>query len=268
MSYATEVAKVEQGRSALLYVFTAGNETTYYTSYGTVITYESQVYLPRPIRRSGFVYDTKLKSIKMKITAPVMEPFLKSIAAAPYKSCSVQLRRIFLDDPTSQHILFTGDILGVQIRDRVAQATCISEKGVFSKRVPRVFYQAWCNHTLFDSGCGLGEGAWRVDAQISAINNSETESPTFGLYDDGYFTGGVLRFLDDQRLITHHVKADCKVVLLVPFSADLAVGNIVTALPGCSGDPAVCKAKFNNFDDHFVGFPYIPTDNPIVWGFK
>lgn len=268
MSYATEVAKVEQGRNAELYDFVAGNEAVYYTSYDTSITYAGQVYLPRPLRRSGFVYDTKLKSVKMTITAPVINPFIKSISNNPYKSCTVKLRRVFLDDLTSQRVLFTGDVLGVQVKDRMAQATCISEKGIFSKKIPRVFYQAWCNHTVFDPGCGLAEGSWRVDAQISSINGLELGSPAFGVAADGYFTGGVVRFLDDQRLVTNHVKAQSKVVLLVPFSGDLVVGNTVVALPGCSGSPAVCKAKFNNFDNNFVGFPYIPTDNPVVWGFK
>ena len=39
------------------------------------------------------------------------------------------------------------------------------------------------------------------------------------------------------------------------------------AYPGYDGSPATCVDKFDNLDN-FVGFPYIPSKNPVVWGIK
>ena len=72
-----------------------------------------------------------------------------------------------------------------------------------------------------------------------------------------------MRFGTDARLITQHTGAN--LYLNVAF-ASLSVGDEAVAYPGCNGDPQTCLNTYNNLE-HFNGMPYIPSHNPVVWGF-
>jgi uncharacterized phage protein (TIGR02218 family) len=116
---------------------------------------------------------------------------------------------------------------------------------------------------LFDDGCGLSEMDYQVETTVN-VAGSEMESGDFSAFADGYFTGGYVKIGSDMRLITDHVEST--IVLHVPFGSYVASGAEVLAYPGCDGSPATCKNKFDNFEDGFLGFPYVPDKNPVIWG--
>ncbi len=83
---------------------------------------------------------------------------------------------------------------------------------------------------------------------------------------DAYFMAGKLNFGSDIRLITGNVPYNV-LSLHVPMSGDFGVGSEFTISPGCDGHPNTCKLKYNNLLN-FNGMPYIPSNNPVIWGFR
>jgi uncharacterized phage protein (TIGR02218 family) len=134
-----------------------------------------------------------------------------------------------------------------------------------SAMLPEIVYQSFCNWTLFDCNCGLRSQDYELSAIVTVSESSMTSS-IFATYENGYFTQGRIRFGGDFRFITNHLGS--KVDLQIPFGSELVNGSTVYAIPGCNGAPATCKTKFNNFDLRHVSMPYIPTRNPVIWGFK
>jgi uncharacterized phage protein (TIGR02218 family) len=120
---------------------------------------------------------------------------------------------------------------------------------------------------VYDSGCGLDDTVWRVAATITQVSGSMLVASAFGDYDNDYFKGGWITYGQDMRLVTSHTKSSASVTLQIPFDSRMYVGASVWTYPGCDGAPSTCKNKFNNILK-FLGMPYIPSRNPILWGFR
>ena len=141
-----------------------------------------------------------------------------------------------------------------------------STENALQVRLPKFVYQSYCNHALFGEDCGLLSVDFKAAATVSAIDGSEITSSAFAGFYDGYFTQGYLESdYGDIRWITQHTGDKCWIH--APFDDRIQVDSILSAYPGCNGNPDTCKNKFGNFDN-FLGFPYIPSHNPVVWGFK
>jgi len=146
----------------------------------------------------------------------------------------------------------------------VATAKCYSDAGVLSKQFPRVMYQSRCNHTVFDAQCTLDPILWTKTVTVTAVSGIEVSVDTIVNYGPGFYTGGTLAKGDDERLITYQLGGALNLLAAI---SGLAIGDEVDIIPGCNGMPQCCIGRFDNFD-HFVGFPYIPTKNVVIWGFR
>ena len=78
------------------------------------------------------------------------------------------------------------------------------------------------------------------------------------------YTGGYVVYLKDFRWIT--LGETNTFNLHVPFDSSVKPGVVLIAYQGCSKSAVDCKNKFNNIRN-FNGCPYIPSDNPVLWGF-
>jgi uncharacterized phage protein (TIGR02218 family) len=262
MTLADEYQKSEMEATPELYDLHYGSTHERYTSWSENITFQTNTYYTVPIKRSGFTLDKEFSNVKVSIYAPLTAGFEKFVANAPLEPTAITIYKALESDPDEYSILFAGWVMKVGFRDLIAHATCEASSMILNHETPRIVYQAYCNHELFDGGCGLNYLDYQVSATVT-VSGATLSSATFDTYDDGYFAVGRCRFGNDERLITSHSGTDIE--LHMPFGDTLITGEEVYVYPGCDGSPATCKA-FNNFDDHFLGFPYIPSKNPVYWG--
>jgi uncharacterized phage protein (TIGR02218 family) len=265
MTYQTEIAESQQEPFPEFFEFEQGGNYERYTSFNESLVFRGVTYAAAPIRRGTFSYDTQFGSVNVDITAPISDIFAAYIGNLPIEPVNVVIYRAIKSDLTDYIILFTGTVKMVTVKDRTATAKLEANSSWLFSKIPNVIYQAFCNHDVFDTGCALLETNWEVIATITTISGYNIESATFGGFADGYFTGGNVRLSTDFRLVTNHVGNVLS--LQLPFDLRLQVGNDVVVLPGCDGNPSTCVNKYDNLLK-FLGMPYIPSNNPAVWGFR
>ncbi len=105
---------------------------------------------------------------------------------------------------------------------------------------------------------GLGEtGARTATYSLSGLHIGAVIALTPAAV-DGYFTGGFVKFGIEARTIMSHVGNQ---ITMAYRMTHLANNNTVDVYPGCDGRNVTCRDKFNNILN-FLGFPYIPIENP------
>jgi hypothetical protein len=77
---------------------------------------------------------------------------------------------------------------------------------------------------------------------------------------DGWFIGGVAEFGVEKRTIVAHVD---NTITIAYRMVNLADDDSVDVYPGCDGRNVTCRDKFDNIIN-FLGFPYIPIENPAM----
>lgn len=254
-----------------LYRFAFGNEVEYYTSWPKSLTFNAHLYLAAPIKRSGFTMDSQYKAMSLSVVAPPTLAFQRYLASAPASVTQVTIYRAVEDDLTEYVILFNGYVKSVSFSNQQAQAECISNSNILDNLIPEILYQSYCNHTVFDDGCGLAESSWRLQLNniTVSVDGDYIQDTQLGSYAEDYFGLGVASSIDGEfmRFITRHDYANDRVYLHIPFSSsEVVTGDNIYVYPGCDGSPATCVDRFNNLLK-FLGMPYIPSNNPVMWAF-
>ena len=264
MSYASNLSEHAQDSIPEFYRLITGNETERFTSYRNDLTFLGNKWLARPIKRSGFQRDTEFGAVSVTITALILGTLKRYIANQPVEPTNVTIYRATSSDLSSYIILFDGQITNVAVQGNMIQATCENRSAFLRQRLPRVIYQAFCNHNIFDGGCALNLAAYAVSGKISGIAGNTISCAAWGARPSEWFRGGHVVVSHDMRLITAH--SGNTLTLQTAFGQYVVPGLTATAYPGCDGDPETCKNKYNNIA-HFLGMPYIPSRNPVIWGF-
>lgn len=250
-----------------LYDFTTGLTTTRFTSYNEDLAFGGETYLASPIKRSGISYDSNFGNVVMTIAAPLIDALYAQIANQPIETIHVTVYRALYSDLTDWEIFFKGSIRSVTIENKVARAKVEAGSEILRSRTPIIIFQSECNWDLADSDCKISYDALVEDGVVSSISGLDIITNNLGAFADDYFTGGIVTYDTDMRLITHWVQSTQTMTLQVPFDSRVEVGTILECLPGCDGLPDTCKNKFSNFDN-YLGMPYIPSTNPVMWGFR
>lgn len=267
MSYVSRISKAQVSELAELYKIAVGSTIYYYTSFVQDVIFNSNPYVAAPIKRGEFSFTEKLRAVRVSVSAPLYAPLIQFIASAPPEDVAITIYRAFKDAPDTDYIqLFNGHVLDITIDKGIGTVNCESETRLLRNKVPKFVFQAYCNHMLFDSNCGLVEATYAVAGTITNITGSVIKAVAWDALADGYFILGHANFGNDIRLITNHV-ADA-LTLQIPFSG-LSVGGTVTAYPGCDKSYETCVGKFAASNlEHRLAFDNIPSSNPCIFGFK
>ena len=264
-TYSENISKREMVATPELYEFQYGGIYDYYTSFSEDLLFRGVTYTRASIKRSGFSMDTEFAKISMTVQTPVIDLLRTYIANQPVERTTIKLWRAVLDDLTEYRIIFAGDVQRVSFKGNVCQANCEMQSHILTQKIPNIVHQSYCNHQVFDDGCAIDWTAWRVSGTVASITADQYVVGNAGLYADGYFTGGQILHDNDARYIINHVGTTLWVH--VPFDSRVSAGESVYLLPGCDGAPETCLNKFNNRNNH-LSMPYIPSSNPVMWGFK
>lgn len=263
MTYAQKLAEQQQDSFAELYEINTGTERFFYTSFERLVVFQGNSYEAAKIERSPISYEEKIKAIRTKIKAPLSDPVSRYISNNALSSVTVKIYRVFVESTTDFEVIFDGRIINVEAQKKGAVIDCESNSTIFRNKLPLVVHQAFCNHRLFDGGCGLNENDFKTTTVVT-VNNVEISSSDFAGFDDQHFQHGhVLTTYGDYRMITSHIGNT--ITVHVPFDTRLFTGSTVSVFAGCDKSPSACRAKFDNFDN-FLGFPFIPSNNPVVFG--
>lgn len=271
----TELAKIEIPEVAELYHFWSVEEPLpllvpghheYWTSWQQRIAFDMNWYIPAPISRTPLSMDNDFKVISTILSCVMTQQFLWYIANYPLPQTMVDIYRVLVSDPDETYKkIFSGYVNKVTFKDQTCSAECVGGSAVFLQKAPKIIYQAYCNHDLFDSKCQVLEASFSEGITDPTQNGSEITHADLAGYPSGFFTGGTIKRFDflDYRLVTNHVGDT--ITLQAPFAPPIRGYFVVSA--GCDKNPETCEEKFDNLV-HFLGFPYIPQQNPIIYGFK
>ena len=236
----------------------------YYTSGDTEVDFDGHTWEPAAIKRSSAHYDAKLEGTKITVTFARTDPAIAGyLAQSPVKLSTITIYKLFRDQsPAEACLIFTGTILSVAIKALAAKAKCAGIDYVINHQFLNWRYQPGCNHTVFSDSCGLNEADYQL---ATTVNVDETgtvlTSSDFSSHADGWWKLGIAMHNDEERLIVDHTGNT--ITIMTPFR-ELNTGDTVTVLPGCDGNVDTCRDKFNNLSN-FLGFPFIPLDNPALW---
>ena len=113
MAYDTKIESTEQPIFAELYEFQVGAIINRYTSHLIDVEYNGETYYARPIKRGDFSFTEKLRSVRVRINAPIDATLSKYVANAPVEPVLVKIIRVFQDGSNDAVQIFQGEIIDV-----------------------------------------------------------------------------------------------------------------------------------------------------------
>lgn len=239
-----------------------------------VVNWQGAEYVPAPVKRGTLTTESSGRA-KVSLTIPPTAELVARITSAPVSPTRVSILR-WTDGEELPFAIFRGRVTAIQLSEkgRALTAQCSSGSPMLEARTPRLVYSSYCQHDLFDAGCGLLDADWMRTAIVSAVDGGAVTSVQFGALPSGWLTRGRLVVPGDEEqihLITDHTESQVRV--LWPGLLRLEYGQEVHVYPGCDGAPETCRTKFANLTPKtggrgYLGMPYIPDSNPCIWGFK
>lgn len=266
MSYEIAENSVHDASPVECYKFIGSFRTYYYTSADTEQTVNGETYQPVAGSRGNVRAGTQSDdSLALEITLPFNLDVVRDYAYAESPpALTLEVYRVHrgTNFATDWNLLWKGKVSSFNVDGRVAKVRVPS---IFSRalqgNLPSAYYQAPCNHVLYDSLCKVNRSA-----NLTTTNVTDAAQLTVNVVDDGVADGvlaageivntrtGERRLILDNLANTIHFS--------YPF-VDMKVGDQVELTKGCDHSFSTCKAKFSN-GANFGGHPYIPADNPFA----
>jgi hypothetical protein len=205
----------------------------------------------------------------MTITAQdVLPAIINHITQVEGEIIWVEVAQLLRDmSPLEKQVVFIGQLSRPAYKGNVVQLECVGFEKFLSLPVPRARWTPQCNHTLYDTMCGLSKASFAVSAATltSVSSNGLTISAeAFGSAPYS-LTRGFIQWRVHKRLIVSDSGSSIGIRFAIPGFTSGATDVVV--YPGCNKTMARCKAlgNMNGSLDRFFGMPYIPSDNPSTW---
>jgi uncharacterized phage protein (TIGR02218 family) len=247
----------------LYHIWRDGGENWYYTDGDVAVDFGGNTYEVATLSRGSVRYNSKLEAQTLKISASYLEAATVTfISINPVEILWVSVMKLHRDQvPLEASNVFVGQIKTVLFKGKLATADCVGFEHFLKKPIPVWRYQLNCNHRVFDDKCALTKSSYKTTTAITLDSTGLVlTSSAFGAQADGFFIGGEVTFGDESRTITAHVGNN--VTLMYKFLL-LASTDTVDAYPGCDGRAETCRDKYSNINN-FLGFPFIPSENPAL----
>lgn len=226
------------------------------------------VYVPVPIDRGDYAFSGTLDKSALSVMIPQTLPLAELFRVYP-KSFVVTLviRELEINDPDKEaKIYWAGRVLGSARADNQAKFTC-EPVSTSTRRVGlRRNFQPGCPYVLYGPQCKANKAAATVvDTPTSFDASTLTFSPSWSDVAHGVlYIGGqaIWTGLDGEPVIRSIIDGSAnRIFTLAGVTTDLAVGQPVTLIRGCTHDMAGCNSH-NNIQN-YGGCPFLPVKNPI-----
>lgn len=255
---------------AELYHFWNNYNDYYLTSLDSAITYNANEYTPAVINRSGTQHSSDLTVSEITIDVHYLsDEASEYITSAPIDQTWLTITKVFTDQsPLEGIVYFFGVIDSVSFKGQKATIKASGVEKILRNAFPKYRYQPRCNHKLFSTGCGVNAASYGITRTVTELSADGITVVVNSLnYEDNYFALGYIKPANySERMIVEQVGRQLTLRSAIP---GLAVGNSISMYPGCDKSPSTCESKYNNLGnpalDRFLGFIYIPNDNPATW---
>lgn len=196
-------------------------------------------------------------------------PMLVALRDGAFDGASVRRDRIFLTAVGGSVVggvtLFKGRVSTIDLVGRTsATLTIATDLVVLDTDMPRNVFSATCNHTLYDSGCGVVRGTYAASGVAGAGSSASTIA----------FSGAAAQHAQGSIVFSSganaNVRATVKSVapgvalgLMYPLPFAPATGDAFTVYAGCDHTRSCCAQRFSNLS-RFRGFPFVPPPQMAV----
>jgi hypothetical protein len=189
---------------------------------------------------------------------------------------------------TNLRCYFYGEVGDADMEPPFITAKAATLSHIFDRQNPRRLYQQTDNWVLFESANGLHPADWQWNAAVVSytaaaatlvVGTLAQNNPANALAGAAYaqvahwFAAGYIIITSaatgakQVRMIGDNTAAaggQITLSLSTPLTAAPAVGDVVQMFPGYDGQVSTAINKFNNYQQNFGGFPFMPVGNPSV----
>jgi hypothetical protein len=258
-----------------LYEITRGIQVWRYANFGADLNIGGQLWSSSDITHGALMASVDLISQELEVRVGTDDP------THPFRFFNSRLNsalmtvRIFKTDYLIQTVdlsqpIFAGRVESVPFRAKgVISAQLSTAFRVGETQFPKVQMIRMCNNRLFDGICLLAAADWTTTGAITALDTTVTlpwvEAAEFGAMattksDPDWFALGLVTVGTEVRICTG--QDGNRLYLNAPFSSAI-VTNLCSAAAGCDKRVSTCNLKFANLA-HYLGWPYIPNENPTI----
>lgn len=247
------------------YKFMGSFRTYRYTSAESEQVVNGETYAPAPVKRGQVKAGTQSDdTLSLDIELPFNTDVVRDYAYAESPpSLTVEVYRVHRgSDPAVEWALYwKGKATSFTVENWTAK---IRVPSIFARALqgdlPNVYWQAPCNHVLYDSRCKVSRAAHTINTTVLTVGSTAFDVGSDGGVDNALKAGeAVCIRTGERRLIMGNTAGT--IYINYPF-VDLREGDDVQLVDGCDHSFTTCGAKFAN-KTNFGGHPYIPADNPF-----
>jgi len=242
-----------------LYHFASDTNDYYYTSANIAVTHNGHVFEPASISRGDELQtrDLDKATVSISTTIDIAAPFVVE------RLEHVTSLTIYHEDAGDYVAFWKGRVITASYSGSDGKIDCERVFTKFKFYGLRERQSRQCRFALYKRGCNLDPEDFAIAGTIATISvNTVTVSAASG-YDDGEFTGGMIRAPSGvYRYIANHVGST--LTLMEPIEG-LIVTDAVSIYPGCDRSRNRCNVRFSNLLNN-DGFYWIPTKNVLNGG--
>lgn len=256
MAFLDDEKSISSSSPVELYTFVTNVGTFRRTSLNIDVIHGGNTFTAVPMMRTRVEVNATDQAQEIVIDLPASDSVVKShMPILPDTfTCLVQRKQLVSGEVQT---IWDGLATSITLKGRVASMRIPSVMDdALSTPIPSAYFQAVCNHMLYDSRCRFARGTFAMVTTVTAASGNTVTLSSDGGNQDQWFRGGdFLRVVDGtRRLILDHTGN--VLTLSRPLPATVALPYSVDIAPGCDHTIKTCRDKFNNVLN-FGGHPYI-----------
>lgn len=265
MSFDDDERSTSQNRPIDLYTITTPTITYRLTSHVADVTFGGNTYTATTMGRGNLQVGQDLTGREMIMYLPISHPLVQRFTASGIPEHSVIVTLLRMQAVSGQGAQqWTGFAQSIAIDGHTALVRVPSvTEDAMKIRLPVISAQRLCNHTLYDSLCGLDRAGFAIQPPTVFITgqsgNIVTVSSVAGSADERFKFGEAVHFNQQRRMILDQVGTT--LTLNAPF-VGVNNGDGLVLYSGCDHSVTTCHDKFNNVIN-FGGMPNLTSEiNP------
>lgn len=267
MSFAARETSIASGQPIRLYEFVRGPLAYRYTSADRDQVFGGNVFSAVAISDGGNQQTGEAQQEAFQIEAPTDIAVAQAFAIQPpSQRITLRVWNLHAGEPEPR-LYWIGQITRCARPDATGKVAITCESIVAAMQVQgcRGMWQKACDHVVYDSECRADKESKRVTGHVVALTDNTLEITECGAFDDTYFAGGFVEFaiaggLVERRMVVAHAGT---VLTILGSTQPLALGDSVSAFPGCTNTPDICQSRFNNIAN-YGGIPGLPGKSPFA----
>lgn len=281
-----------------LYTIVRGSETYRYSSGDKDVPVGGVTWTKLAIKRGSISSSSDLEKNSLEVTFAADSEFAQSCLRSALEEVVFLTLSKYQSGTVS--MLWQGRLTGVKPDGATIVLTFENDYTSLARVGARYKYQRTCSHDLYGTGCKLNKDDWKVRTTLVSVSGSAVVLRGLEIYVDSYFRLGMLENKNGvcvgveassgnnitliRRLdsLASQVTTDAQLSVLATklqalnnaqTSEEIAAAqsdydayndtiNYVYVYPGCMKSLTACDGFGNT--DNFMGFSFIPEDNPTT----